>query len=225
VRRLIEPRLGIGERPPDRSSESAGLRHALRHDFPLPTSTLDAAHDAGPGRAGAEQPAPIEPEPHLWIWRSTARLDGPTATVADVSTAEHAATPVLLCPDDGSTPTERSKADQFVRKVLFVKERPAHVSKRAAETAFQKSMLISATRCTLTYIVFPFVLPAFGIVTSVGPALGIIIGVVALISDVFSIRRFFAADHRWRWHFSAIALCVISLLTVLLVQDIVHAAG
>jgi hypothetical protein len=45
-----------------------------------------------------------------------------------------------------------------------------------------------------------------------------------MISDVFSIRRFFSADHRWRWHFSAIALCVISLLTVLLVQDILHAA-
>jgi hypothetical protein len=141
-----------------------------------------------------------------------------------VSTAERTASPALLCPDDCSPPTKRSKADEFVRKILFVKERPAHVSKRAAERAFQKSMMISATRCTLTYIVFPFILPALGIVTSVGPVLGITIGVVALISDVFSIRRFFAADHRWRWHFSAIALCVIGLLTVLLVQDIVAAA-
>jgi hypothetical protein len=155
---------------------------------------------------------------------ATAREVRLTATVSDVSTAEHAQPPALLCPYDGSAPTQRSKADQFVRKILFVKERPAHVSKRSAEAAFQKSMMISATRCTLTYIVFPFVLPALGIVASVGPVLGIVIGVVAMISDVFSIRRFFSADHRWRWHFSAIALCVISLLTVLLVQDILHAA-
>jgi uncharacterized membrane protein len=147
------------------------------------------------------------------------------ATVSGVSADAHQAAVPLLCPDDGSAPQRRSRADQFVRKVLFIKERPAHVSARQAEAAFQKSMLISAVRCTLTYIVFPFVLPAFGIVTAVGPALGITIGSVALVSDVYAIRRFFAADHRWRWHFSAIALCVIGLLTVLLVQDIIHAAS
>jgi hypothetical protein len=142
-----------------------------------------------------------------------------------VSADAHQAVVPLLCPDDGSAPQQRSRADQLVRKLLLIKERPAHVSARQAETAFQKSMLISGVRCTLTYIVFPFVLPAFGIVTEVGPALGIAIGSVALVSDVYSIRRFFAADHRWRWHFSAIALCVIGLLTVLLVQDIIHAAS
>ena len=83
-------------------------------------------------------------------------------------------------------------------------------------------MLISAVRCTLTYVIFPFVMPAIGLATGVGPVLGIIIGVVAMTCDVFTIRRFFAVDHRWRWHFSAVALCVIGLLAVLLVQDIVH---
>ena len=126
----------------------------------------------------------------------------------------------LAATGPGPTP-ERSRADLFVRRILFIKDRPRQVSKRAAETAFQRSMLISATRCTLTYIVFPFVLPAFGIATSVGPALGLTIGVLALVCDVFSIRRFFAADHRWRWHFTVVALCVIALLTVLLVEDVI----
>lgn len=118
-------------------------------------------------------------------------------------------------------PRQRSKADQFVRRVLFVRERPERVSARSAESAFQRSMAISAVRCTLTYIVFPFVLPAFGIATSVGPALGLTIGSLALVCDVFAIRRFFAADHRFRWHFTVIALCVISLLMVLLVEDLI----
>jgi hypothetical protein len=83
-------------------------------------------------------------------------------------------------------------------------------------------MLISATRCLLTYIVFPFVLPAVGFATGVGPLLGITIGLVAMTCDVFSVRRFHAVDHRWRWHFTAVAACVMSLLTVLLVQDFVH---
>ena len=83
-------------------------------------------------------------------------------------------------------------------------------------------MLISAIRCTLTYVVFPFVVPAAGFATGVGPVLGITIGVVAITCDVFTIRRFFTVDHKWRWHFSAVAGSVICLLLVLMVQDIAH---
>ncbi len=127
------------------------------------------------------------------------------------------------CPirHDGS-PVRRSTADLVVRRVLRIRERPAGVTAASAYSTFQKSMLISATRCTLTYVVFPFVLPAVGFATGVGPILGIIIGVLAMTCDVFTIRRFFAVDHKYRWHFSAVALAVIVLLLVLLVQDVVH---
>jgi hypothetical protein len=91
----------------------------------------------------------------------------------------------------------------------------------AALGAFQRSMLISGLRCTLTYVVFPFVLPAVGFASRVGPALGITIGVIAMVCDVFTIRRFFQVDHRWRWAFSGLALSVIGLLSVLLVQDLI----
>ena len=109
-----------------------------------------------------------------------------------------------------------------MRRLLRIRERPAGVTAASAYSTFQKSMLISATRCTLTYVVFPFVLPAVGFATGIGPVLGIIIGVLALTCDVFTIRRFFAVDHKYRWHFSAVASSVIVLLLVLLVQDIVH---
>ena len=86
-------------------------------------------------------------------------------------------------------------------------------------------MLISAMRCTLTYVLVPFMLPAIGIATGVGPVLGIVIGVAAMTCDVFAIRRFFAVDHRWRWQFSAIVLVVVGFLSILLVQDIGHLLG
>ena len=117
---------------------------------------------------------------------------------------------------------QRSPADMVVRKVLRIRDRPTGLSENAAYSAFQRSMLISAIRCTLTYIIFPFVLPAAGFATGVGPVVGIAIGFVAITCDVFTIRRFFSVDHRWRWHFSAIAGTVICLLLVLMVQDIVH---
>jgi hypothetical protein len=109
-----------------------------------------------------------------------------------------------------------------VRSLLRIRERPAGATAASAYSAFQRSMLISAIRCTLTYVVFPFVVPAVGFATGVGPILGIVIGLVAMTCDVFTIRRFFAVDHKWRWHFSAVAMSVIGLLSVLLVQDIVH---
>ena len=143
------------------------------------------------------------------------------ALAAAASSAAEAAAPGCPIRHDGSA-VRRSTADLVVRRVLRIRERPAGVSAASAYSTFQKSMLISATRCTLTYVVFPFVLPAVGFATGIGPVLGIIIGVIALTSDVFTIRRFFAVDHKYRWHFSAVASAVIVLLLVLLVQDIVH---
>jgi hypothetical protein len=116
---------------------------------------------------------------------------------------------------------ERSKADQFVRRLLRVREKPEGVSEAAANKAFQTSMLISATRCTLTYVIFPIVIPLLGILKGVEAPLGIAIGSFAIVCDVFTIRRFFAADHKYRWWFSAIALSIIGLLFVLLAEDIV----
>lgn len=122
-------------------------------------------------------------------------------------------------------PVERSKADQFVRKVLRVPERPAPISEAQANRSFQTSMLISGIRCTLTYIVFPIIIPLIGIAKGVEAPLGIAIGTFAIVCDVFTIRRFFAADHRYRWWFSGIALSIIVLLFILLAEDIIALFG
>lgn len=101
----------------------------------------------------------------------------------------------------------------------------AHQREAAAQRAFSTSIVVSATRCLLTYVVLPFVAPAFGIVADVGPGFGIAIGAVAIASNVLTIRRFHAADHRWRWAYTAIALTVITLLLVLMVEDLVDLSG
>ncbi len=116
----------------------------------------------------------------------------------------------------------RSAADQFVWYVLRIKERRSPASDAAVFKAFRRSMMISALRCTLTYVIFPFLLPMVSFAAGVGPALGIIVGVVAMTCDVYTIRRFFQADHRFRWPVSLVAFGIMSLLAVLLVQDIVN---
>ena len=135
-----------------------------------------------------------------------------------VETAEGETCPIMR----GPTGVHRTPADLWVRKLLRIKDRPSGATVRSAQRSFQQSMLISAVRCTLTYVVFPFVAPAIGLATGVGPVVGVIIGSIAMVCDVFTIRRFFAADHKWRWQFSAIALTVMCLLGVLWVQDVSH---
>jgi hypothetical protein len=89
-----------------------------------------------------------------------------------------------------------------------------------ATRAFNRSMLISGTRCLLTYVVFPWILPLLGLTASVGPALGIAIGLVALGCDVFTIRRFWVFDHKWKWPVTVICSGVIVMLLFLLVEDV-----
>lgn len=113
----------------------------------------------------------------------------------------------------------RPAADVAVRRLLRIPDGPP-AAEGAAQRAFSTSILVSATRCLLTYIVLPFVAPALGLAAGVGPAIGIPIGVVAIGCNILTIRRFWAADHRWRWAYTAIALTVIALLLVLMVEDI-----
>jgi hypothetical protein len=90
----------------------------------------------------------------------------------------------------------------------------------AATRVFSTSILISATRCVLTYVVFPWLLPIVGMTGGVGPVVGLLIGVVAIGFNVASIRRFHRAHHRWRWPISTLNAAVIVLLLVAVVQDV-----
>ena len=122
-------------------------------------------------------------------------------------------------------PLVRPPADQFVCRLLRLPvEKPPsrHHAARQAEVhkAFSKSMLVSAARCVLTYLVLPFLAPLLGAAKGVGPWIGIPLGVVAIVFNVKSIRRFWAADHRWRWAYTAIGTSVIALLCVLIAGDV-----
>jgi hypothetical protein len=89
-----------------------------------------------------------------------------------------------------------------------------------AERAFSKSIAVSAIRCTLTYVLIPFIFPLIGFGTGVGPWIGVPIGAAAIVANVVSIRRFHRADHKWKWPMTAINLSIIGLLVVLIVTDL-----
>ena len=115
----------------------------------------------------------------------------------------------------------RSAADAAMCKILCIPDQRAAVSESDVQRLFSASILISAARCLLSYVVLPIVTPLIGAATSVGPAIGIPIAVVALVFDVRGIRRFWLAKHRSRWAFTYVYLAVMGLVTALLVIDLV----
>jgi hypothetical protein len=121
----------------------------------------------------------------------------------------------------GLAPTvQRSDADRTVRRLLFLEPDAPKVSLFGAQSAFQKSIAISAVRCLITYIFLPLLRPVVDLSGGVGPTLGLIVGAVSMVAIYFAVRRFFAADHKWRWGYGAVGGGIFLLLTVQAVVDV-----
>lgn len=97
---------------------------------------------------------------------------------------------------------------------------PTIVSEESATRVFSTSVMISAVRCTLAYVVFPWLLPALGVAGGVGPGIGLAVGVVAIGFNIASIRRFHRSGHRMRWPITGLNLTVIVMLGVLALGDL-----
>jgi hypothetical protein len=109
-------------------------------------------------------------------------------------------------------------ADAFVRRILRV---PANGDPgRNAEKVFGRSVLLSALRCTLTYVILPLLKPVIDLSGGVGPVLGLIVGAVSAVAIIASMRRFWRAGHRFRWYYTVIGGAILVLLAVSGVKDI-----
>jgi hypothetical protein len=141
---------------------------------------------------------------------------GPAARFAPV-TDTAAVAPVV------SSPRELTPLDRRMRRCLFLPADPTPtLSERSARKAFEVSIYISAARCLLTYIVLPFIFPIIGVSTRATPWVGIPVSLIAVAADYMSIRRFWRADHRFRWHYTALAGAIICAMLVLLAIDVTH---
>jgi len=88
------------------------------------------------------------------------------------------------------------------------------------ERVFSQSILISGIRCVLTYVIFPFVFPIVGITSGIGSTIGLIVGTIAIAANIFSIRRFWRADHKYKVPVSVLNVGIIVLLVILFAQDL-----
>ena len=89
-----------------------------------------------------------------------------------------------------------------------------------AQNAFGRSMLISATRCLLTYVVLPLLRPVVDLSAAIGPAFGILLSLVSMVAIGFSLRRFFATGHRLRWAYAVVGGGIFVLVAAQAVIDL-----
>ena len=109
-----------------------------------------------------------------------------------------------------------------MRRLLRVPQGPPSADEASAHRIFSVSIMISGLRCLLGYVVLPILSPMLGAAAGAGPAIGLPIGLVALVFDVRGIRRFWLANHRWRWPITGLYSVVIVLVMALVISDIVH---
>jgi len=107
-----------------------------------------------------------------------------------------------------------------MRRLLRIDETGPKLPETELRSAFSRSMVVSGTRCLLTYLVIPFVFPLLGLTDAVGPVIGVPLGVLAIVFNVKSMRRFWRADHRWRWGYTAISATVIVMVMALIAIDL-----
>lgn len=107
-----------------------------------------------------------------------------------------------------------------MRRLLRLPVDAPRATEASARKLVETSLLISMTRCLLTYVALPFLLPVLGLAAGVTPVVGIIVGIVAIAANVASVRRFWRADHRYRWHYTALATVIVLALIWLIVVDL-----
>lgn len=137
-----------------------------------------------------------------------------------------ATVPPAYCPAPPAVgrPVHTSPLDLRMRRLLRLPIDAPLASEASARSLVERSLLISTVRCLLTYIILPFVAPAVGVGLGVTPVVGLVVGVVAIVANVASVRRFWRADHTYRWHYTALASGIVVLLLWLVVADVIALA-
>lgn len=128
-------------------------------------------------------------------------------------------------PAEAPAPPERSAADRRMRRLLRLPVDGPRQSIFDAETAFGRSIMISAVRCLITYVFLPLLAPVIKVSGAFGPVLGLLLGAVSMVAIVLSMRRFFAADHKWRWGYTVVGAGIFVLLIVAGISDIASLVG
>lgn len=115
---------------------------------------------------------------------------------------------------------ERPPADRMMRHLLRIEGAAEPGAIMGAQRAMTNSILVSAVRCTITYLLVPILTPIVGVLDLVAAPLSIALCAVAFVMSTRSLRRFWRADHAKRWYYTALVAVVWAFLVVAVVRDV-----
>lgn len=131
-------------------------------------------------------------------------------TQADRSTT----TPMVL-----SSFRSNRAADRFMRGALGISARDRR-STQGAHRAFRVSVVVSAVRCLITYVLVPIMVPILSLSQLVAAPIGIALCLLAVVNGTISLRRFWRSDHPQRWMYTAFVGVIFTILAVALISDL-----
>jgi hypothetical protein len=114
----------------------------------------------------------------------------------------------------------RSTADRVVRSLLRVGDAVDKNAILGARNKTRPAIVVSGIRCLITYIFVPIVAPFVGLIAVIEAPLSITLSVVAIAMGVAGTRRFWMADHRSRWTYTAFIGVVAAFLIVGIALDL-----
>ncbi len=97
---------------------------------------------------------------------------------------------------------------------------PEHPLPGPAQRALTFGLMFSALRCTIQYVLLPFVLPWIGVAASIPPWVMLVLGGIALASLARNVRYLWRLHHARRWSYLALASVVATALVLFMVMDL-----
>ena len=107
-----------------------------------------------------------------------------------------------------------------MRRLLRVEGDPEPGAILGAQRAMTNSILVSAVRCTITYLLVPILTPIVGVLDLVDAPLSLALCGLAFVMSSRSLRRFWRADHSKRWHYTGLVVVVWCFLAVAVIRDV-----
>ena len=115
---------------------------------------------------------------------------------------------------------DRTRADRFIRRLLRVGDVVDTDAIFGARRSTTVAIVVSGVRCTFTYLLIPILAPFVGLLDTLGSPISIVLSSFAMVMGIVGVRRFWIANHRARWSYTAFIGVVLALLSVAIAYDV-----
>ena len=114
----------------------------------------------------------------------------------------------------------RPPADRFVRRLLRIGDTVDKTAVFGARRSTTTAIVVSGIRCTITYLLIPILAPFVSLLETLEAPVSIILSSFAIVMGIRGVRRFWIADHRSRWSYTAFIGVVVGMLLVAIALDL-----